>query len=338
MKLGVIGCGAVSHYCHIPALSRIKDVTIAAVADPNEEFRSRAMRATHAPGFKSAEFLLAGTDVDAVIIATPPASHAAIGVMAARAGKSMYIEKPVATAIDDVRALGAEVAEAGVNAVTGFNRRSHPLFRRLRALIARGEIGKVRAVQTTFCEPAPFDGMPAWKSKRSQGGGVLLDLASHHIDLIRWLTGEEIAQVRASLASDGSDHDSATVEMTLENDLVVQSYYSFRSGYSERVTVFGENGTLEADRHRGSLVLHRARRLGYGTRQALLAPDVHSVPWKLRRLLRPAHDPSYLVALSSFVRNDPALPGIADGEMSLRAVLAAEESALTGKPHGVTRS
>lgn len=332
MKVGVIGCGAVSHYCHIPALSRIDGVTIAAVADPDEASRSRAMRAVRAPGYKSAEFLLAGTDVDAVIIATPPATHAAIGVMAARAGKAIYLEKPIATAIADAVTLSDEASAAGIRAVVGFNRRSHPLFRRMRDLIERDAIGAIRAVQTTFCEPVPVDGMPPWKGARLNGGGVLLDLASHHIDLVRWITRAEIMQIRATAASDSSEQDSASVEMTLDNGVIAQSFYSFRSGYSERMTVFGDRGQLEVDRHAGSLVLRRSRRIGYGARRAMIAPDLRDLAWKLRRIVRPAHDPSYRAALRSFVQKDATLPSLADGEMSLRAVIAAEESALTGKP------
>ena len=332
MKVGVIGCGAVSHYCHIPALARVAGVTIAAVADPDEKSRSRAMRATRAPGYKSAEFLLAGTDVDAVIIATPPATHVAIAVMAVRAGKAIYLEKPIATAIADAASLSEEAQAAGVRAVVGFNRRSHPLFRRMRDLIGRDAIGTIHAVQTTFCEPAPADGMPPWKGTRTQGGGVLLDLASHHIDLIRWITRSEIAQVRASARSDISEQDSASVEMTLGDGVMAQSFYSFRSGYSERVTVFGDKGKLEVDRHAGSLVLRRSRRIGYGARRAIIAPDIRDVPWKLRRIVRPAHDPSYHAALRSFFENDASLPSLADGEESLRGVVAAEESAITGKP------
>ena len=331
MKVGVIGCGAVSHYCHIPALTALKGVTIAAVADPSEESRSRAMRATRAPGYKSAEFLLAGTDVDAVIIATPPVTHAAIGIMAARAGKAIYIEKPVATTIDDAVALATEANAAGIRAAVGFNRRSHPLFMRLRNLIAEGAIGKVRAIQTTFCESAPVDGLPPWKRTRAQGGGVLLDLASHHIDLVRWITDAEIVSIRTSLTSAVSEQDSASVEMTLDNDAVTQSFYSFRSGYSERVTVFGDQGQLEVDRHAGSLVLRRARRFGYGARRAMLVPDPRNVPWKLRRIVRPALDPSYSAALGSFIRNDSSLASLEDGESSLRVVIAAEESAMQGR-------
>ena len=332
MRVGIIGCGAVTHYCHVPALLRIRGVTIAAVADPNETFRNRVALATRSPAFKSAEFLLANASVDAVVIATPPHTHAAIGTMAARAGKAIYLEKPIATSLSDARDLSRSTSDAGIKAVIGFNRRSHPLYARAHAMIQSGDIGSVRALQTTFCEPVPVDGMPGWKEKRSTGGGALLDLASHHIDIVRWLTGSEVSTVSAVVQSAQSEHDSASMQLTLENGISVQSFVSFRAGYAERVTVIGDEGTLEIDRHRGSLTLQTSRRFGYGARRRLVLPSINDVAWKARRLIRPSHDPSYHRALSAFANGGKGLATLHDGEMSLRAIVAAEESALAGQP------
>ena len=333
MRVGIIGCGAVAHYCHVPALLRIRGVTVTAVADPNETYRNRVAATTRSPAFKSAEFLLANASVDAVVIATPPHTHAVIGKMAARAGKAIYLEKPIATSLYDARDLSRSTAEAGINAVLGFNRRSHPLYLRARAIIERGDIGRVRALQTTFCEPVPVDGMPGWKQKRSTGGGALLDLASHHIDVVRWLTGSEISTVSASVQSSESEQDSASMQFTLGDDISVQSFVSFRAGYAERVTVIGDEGSLEIDRHRGSLSLQTSRRLGYGARRRLVIPSISDVTWKARRLVRPSHDPSYHRALSAFANSrGDGLASLHDGEMSLRAIIAAEESALSGQP------
>jgi predicted dehydrogenase len=332
MKVGIIGCGAVAHYCHVPALLRIRGVTITAVADPNEMFRNRVARATGSPAFKSAEFLLANSSVDAVVIATPPHTHAAIGKMAALAGKAIYLEKPIATSLSEARDLSLSTAEAGIKAVVGFNRRSHPLYARARDMIERGSVGRVRALQTTFCEPVPVDGMPAWKEKRATGGGALLDLASHHIDLVRWLTGSEISTVSAEVSSDESEHDSASMQLRLENGISVQSFVSFRAGYAERVTVIGDDGTLEIDRHRATLTLQTARRMGYGARRRFILPSISDVTWKARGLISRSHDPSYHRALSAFANGGNGLASLHDGERSLQAVIAAEESAALGRP------
>jgi myo-inositol 2-dehydrogenase/D-chiro-inositol 1-dehydrogenase len=331
MRVGVIGCGAVAHYCHVPALLGIRGVTVAAVADPDENSRNRAARAANCVAFKSAEFLLANADVDAVIIATPPDTHASIGTMAARAGKAIYLEKPVATAISEARDLVREVTDARTRAVVGFNRRSHALFVRARAVVDRGGIGELRAIQTTFCEPVPVDGMPAWKQRRSSGGGVLLDLASHHIDVVRWLTRREVKSVAAHVRSDESEHDSASLEMILDNDVIVQSFFSFRAGYAERLSLVGDEGTLEIDRHSGSFSILKRRRFGYGARRRFVIPSFAEIAWRSRRVVRSAHDPSYRQALTDFLGDSPDLATLHDGNASLEVVIAGEESALAGR-------
>lgn len=332
MRVGIIGCGAVARYCHVPALLRIRGVTIAAVADPDETHRNRVAASTRSPAFNSAESLLADASVDAVVICTPPHTHAIIGKMAARAGKAIYLEKPIATSLSDARDLSRSAAEAGVRAVIGFNRRNHPLYTRARRMIERGDIGRVCALQTIFCEPAPKDGMPAWKEKRATGGGALLDLASHHVDIVRWLTGSDISTVSAQLESRESEHDSASMQFTLENGITAQSFVSFRAGYAERVNVTGTEGSLEIDRHRASLTLQASRRFGYGARRRLTLPSMTDVTWKARRIVAPAHDPSYHRALSAFANGGDGLASLHDGEMSLTAIVAAEKSAFSGRP------
>jgi predicted dehydrogenase len=321
----------------VPALLRIRGVTIAAVADPDEAFRNRVARAAGTVAFKSAEFLLANSDVDAVIIATPPETHASIATMAARAGKAIYLEKPMATTVGDAVSLSKEAREARIRAVVGFNRRSHPLFCRGRSAIARGVIGQLRAIQTTFCEPVPVDGMPKWKQRRSTGGGVLLDLASHHIDAVRWLTGAEISYVLAQVQSSQSEQDSASLEMRLDNGVMAQGFFSFRSGCAETITLIGEDGSLELDRHAGSLSLKKRRRFGYGASRRFSMPSISDVTWKARRMVRPSHDPSYRSALTGFVNDSSGLPDLIDGEMAVRVVIAAEESAIDGRFVSVMR-
>ena len=336
MRVGVIGCGAVTHYCHLPALLRIPGVTVAAVADPDESFRNRAVKAVGCPAFKSAEFLLANSDVDAVIIATPPHTHASIGTMAARAGKAIYLEKPIATALEDAMDLAKATSDARVRAVVGFNRRCHPLYVRARAMLRRGTIGELRALQTIFCEQVSPGAMPAWKAARSSGGGAPLDLASHHVDIARWLSGAEVSRINAKCRSDDSEHDSASMDMTLDNGVSVQSFVSFRAGFAERIVLIGDEGTIEVDRHRGSLSLQTARRSGYGARRRLITPSVSDMPWKMRHAVSPGYDPSYHRALSAFALDSDELASLHDGEMSLRVVLAAEKSARHGGPVELT--
>lgn len=334
MRVGIIGCGAVACYCHIPALRRLRGVTIVAAADPSEAARERARRAVPVALHARAEELLERDDVDAVIISAPSHLHAEIAVKAATAGKHFYLEKPVATTGEDARLITNAVLQAGVIAATGFNRRLHPLYEQARTILASGRFGNVRAVQTTFSEPAPEDGMPDWKRSRHTGGGVLLDLASHHFDLLRWLLDDEIEAISASVRSEESEHDSARVELSMRGGVEAQSFFSFRAGFADFLEFICERGTLRVDRHRSSLTALEPRRMGYGARRHWIAPRATNAMWRLRRVWRPSEDPSYMRSLRAFVEHAAGGPrrgaALEDGVRSLDAVLAAEESARTG--------
>jgi predicted dehydrogenase len=336
MKLGLLGCGSVAYWLHMPALRRVPGAVLAAAADPDPAARARARRVTRVPIYERADELLERDDIGAVVICAPNHLHAELAIAAANAGKHFYLEKPLATtAVDAVRILEA-AARAGVTSAIGFNRRLHPLYEQARNLLAGGCIGRVRAAQTAFCEPTALDALPQWKRDRATGGGALLDLASHHIDLLRWFLADEVGAIAGSLRSELSEDDTARIELTMERGVEVQGFFSFRAGLADHLEFIGERGTLRVDRHSPSLTLRLGRRLGYGVRRRWVAPTPAGAAWRLARLVRPSADPSYRRSLRAFVqlvRGGPSrTASLLDGLRSLEAVLAAEDSARRGEP------
>jgi predicted dehydrogenase len=180
-------------------------------------------------------------------VSGPTHLHADLVISACEAGKHVYVEKPLAASTADGLRVVEAAGRSGVTVSVGFNRRFHPLFEQARQMLIDGRIGAVRAVQTTFCEPASPDAMPGWKRRRATGGGVLLDLASHHIDLMRWFLDDEISSVHASLQSEVTEHDSAQVELSTQGGVEVQSWFSCRSALSDWIEFAGERGTLRVD-------------------------------------------------------------------------------------------
>ena len=165
---------------------------------------------------------------------------------------------------------------------------------------------------------------------------MLLDLASHHIDLLRWFLSDEVATVEASIDSDLTEHDSARVQLTMRGGAQVQSWFSSRTAVSDWLEFAGEKGTMRIDRHLPRISLRVPRRLGYGVRSARLAPTPDVAAWWLKRTVRPSQEPSYRRALAAFVnelRGEPRnTPGVVDGMRALEVVEAAEESARRGAP------
>jgi len=279
------------------------------------------------------EELLDREDVDAVIISASTPVHAELALAATATGKHFYLEKPIATNVEDAREVVAAAAQAGITTAMGFNWRRHPLYEHARTLLLAGRVGRVRAVHTAFCEPAAPEAMPAWKQRRATGGGVLLDLASHHVDSLRWLLGAEIDVVEASVTSELSEHDEARIRLSLTGGATVQGFYSFRAAYADFLEIIGEQGTLRIDRHRATLELWVVRGARYGLRRAW-APSRDVAAWRLAGPLRRGREVSFRRSLEGFVecvRGRPCtVASLEDGLRSLEVVVAAEVAALDG--------
>jgi predicted dehydrogenase len=184
---------------HFPRLPlRPELITVA------DEVPGRAEEAAGQYGFATAvrdwREIAADPRVRAVSIAAPNFLHREIGVAMAQAGKHIWIEKPVGLTAEDARAVADAVAKAGVQSTVGFNYRNAPAVAAARELIASGEIGTVTHVRIRlFSDYAAHpESAQTWRYERERGGsGVLGDLASHGVDLARFLLGEI-----ASLAAD----------------------------------------------------------------------------------------------------------------------------------------
>jgi predicted dehydrogenase len=277
--------------------------------------------------------LIHNPDIDALVICAPTGLHAELAVAALENGKHVFIEKPIATTLLDARRVIDAASASGLTAMVGYSRRLHPLYLQAKRMIAGDELGRVHAIQSAFCEPISSNEMSEWRKKRSEGGGVLLDLGSHHFDLVRWFLDDDVASVACSTECDPSDEHTAQVSLAMNGGTTVQSFFSFRTARADYLEFIGERGTLLLDRHRPSLGLRVARRWGYGTRRQVVMPDPPAAKWRLRRLTSPSYEPSYANAIQSFVDAIHGKPctgaTLADAARSLDVVLAAEESART---------
>jgi predicted dehydrogenase len=176
--------------------------------------------------------------------------------------------------------------------------------------------------------------MREWKRRRRTGGGVLLDLASHHIDLLRWLLDIEVAEVEASLGSELSEGDTARLRLRTSSGVLAEGFFSFRDTRTDWLEFVGDLGRLRVDRYGWAIELRRE--IGRSSTRTRLPPVWEPTSWRMRKLLRPQHDPSWRSALTAFIGrilgNSCELPGPIDGLRSLEVVLAAEQSARLSAP------
>ncbi len=184
VRLGLVGAGRLAEAGYVPAAAAAAGVTLVAVADPDPRRRARvAALAGGVPAHPDCAALLAAADVDALVLATPAAAHLADARAAAAAGIPVLVEKPPAPDRDGAAALAALAPPPSV----AFNRRFDPAVAALRAAVPRGaevglrlEIGYRRG---------------GWGA-HTVTDDALLDLGPHLVDLARWLTGEEVTDVR----------------------------------------------------------------------------------------------------------------------------------------------
>ena len=337
IRIGVIGCGALARTVHLPTLGSLDRFEVTAVADIDAGACAAALTlAPGARGFGDYRDLLEHGDADAVLVALPNEFHAVVAAAAVSSGRHVYLEKPVGITRDDLEKLRRAAATEDVVMMVGFNYRYHPLTRQLQDLVRGGAVGRVVAARSTF--GIAGRNMPAWKRARHSGGGALLDLASHHFDLIEFIVGRPIVQVIADIKSLRTEHDVAAVSMTLADGVVVQSLFSFGAAARDEWIVYGDRGVLRLDRYSTFGVSLAPTDAESRPRAALRAcRQVLRGPMLRQRLCGAGRDPSFRAALADFaaaIRGEPNIdrPNVTDGCRSLDLVLAAERSAATARP------
>lgn len=196
---GLVGCGWVGRTWVLPALAGAG--TVVALCDLDCDALARAAAGhprARATGDLAA--FLATPGLDAVYVATPNHVHAPVVVAAARAGRHVLCEKPMASTLDDARRMVTACRDAGVLYATAFDQRFHARHRQLRRLVAEGALGTVTLVRIHYaCWLGP-DWTP-WTDRacdnwrvdpQRAGGGALVDLAPHGVDLVQVLLDDEL--------------------------------------------------------------------------------------------------------------------------------------------------
>lgn len=336
VRVAVAGCGRIARAVHLPVLAALPSVQVVAVAerDPAALAAARALVPAAVAVADETE-LHRRDDVDAVIVCLPSHLHAETALRALGAGRALYLEKPLALDLDEARAVVEAARRAARPAMMGFNYRFHPLIVQLRQRLAAGELGDLRAWRSIFSVRA--HPTPEWKHSLATGGGVLLDFASHHVDLLRFVTGREIRDVFAMDSAGGTrEEDSAAMQLALEGGATAQIFCSWSAIEEDRIDVSGTAGALAFDRQR-SLGLERRHARAPVTRAGLLAALAPAVGARYlgERLAAPRRDPSYARALAHFIscvqRGHAAVPGLEDGLRSLAVVLSARRSVREGR-------
>lgn len=256
LKWGFIGCGEVTEKKSGPAFNLVEGSEVVAVMSRNKDkARSYAERHHVKKWFTDAQELIDDPEVNAIYIATPPSSHATFAILSMRAGKPVYVEKPMAASYDDCTRINRVSEQTGVPCYVAYYRRYLPYFRKVKEIIRNKTIGDIMNVQVRFsCPPRNLDysataSLPWRLQPDIAGGGYFYDLAPHQLDLLQDLFGViiEAEGMCANRAGLYSAEDSVSACFRFENGLPGSGSWCFvghESAQEDRIEVIGDKGML----------------------------------------------------------------------------------------------
>lgn len=252
LNFGIIGAGRIGQVHAESLCYRLPQANVLAIADIFGDAARAAAERFHIPqATDNPEELLANPAIDAIAICSSTPTHAPLMMAAARAGKHIFCEKPIALDLGRIDAALAAVDVAGVKLQIGFNRRFDSNFQRIRQGIANGEIGTPHILRITSRDPAP----PPIEYIAASGG-IFLDMTIHDFDMARFLLDDEVEEVYAQggvmvdpAIGTAGDIDTAVVTLRFRNGAigVIDNSRQAVYGYDQRVEVFGSQGALSTE-------------------------------------------------------------------------------------------
>ena len=252
MKWGLIGASDIAETRIISALRTRGHQVIGAMSSSKERGDAFSSRNQLERSTNSLEELLSW-DIDAVYISTTNELHAPQAIAAARAGKHILCEKPLAMSAADCSQMIKEAKLNNVVLATNHHLRNAATNNAIKQIISSGQIGKIHSIQINHAVSLP-ERLRGWRlTNPEKGAGVVLDITVHNLDLVRFLLDEDLLSVSAVISNrgfnvDGVEDESVCV-FTSESGIIVATHESFNIQNSvPSIEVFGSDGTIFATR------------------------------------------------------------------------------------------
>jgi len=256
IKWGIIGCGDVTEIKSGPAFNLVEDSELVAVMRrDSSKAEDYAKRHKVLKWYSEADKLINDKDVNAIYIATPPASHTEYTIKAAEAGKPVYVEKPMAANYYDCVKMVEVCKRNNVPLFVAYYRRELPYFKRIQNLISSNEIGDIRLVNIKLFasikeEDSKKENLPWRVNPEISGGGYFYDLASHQFDYLDYLFGslKHVKGLSGNQANLYPAEDYVTAVYEFENGIAGTGSWCFTvspQNNFERTEIIGSNGRIE---------------------------------------------------------------------------------------------
>jgi myo-inositol 2-dehydrogenase/D-chiro-inositol 1-dehydrogenase len=320
VRFGVAGVGSMGHLHAEYLAKRVPNATLVAIADVDiAAAHTVAGRLGVENVCATLTELLTAVAVDAIVVASPRRTHSGSIIEAAEAGKHVFSEKPLANSIEEIDAATAAVEKTGVALQVGFHRRFDASFRHVREAIARGEIGEPRIVHSISRDPV-------WGTSSRLPDDLLLETTIHDFDMVRYMSGSELAEVYAAgiPAAEPGRLEGVVVSLRLKNGAAatIDNHIASAYGYDQRVEVFGTQAVASV----ANVPAHQASITG-------AEGELHAPP---QNFFAERYEDAYIAELAAFTKcvidgTTPAI-GASEARAAQVAAFAALESLRTGAP------
>jgi UDP-N-acetyl-2-amino-2-deoxyglucuronate dehydrogenase len=252
IRFALVGCGRISAN-HFDALEKhAAGAELVGVCDMDPEALARAEARTGVPGFKSLEAMLAATNADVVIIATPSGIHANQATQVAAAGRHVMTEKPMATNWKDGKAMVRACDQAGVHLFVVKQNRRNATLQLLKRAIEKKRFGRIFMVNINvfWTRPQAYYDSASWRGTWEFDGGAFMNQASHYVDLLDWLIGpvESVQAYTATLARNIQVEDTGVLGIRWRTGALGTmnvTMLTYPKNLEGSITVIGENGTVK---------------------------------------------------------------------------------------------
>jgi predicted dehydrogenase len=258
LKVGVIGCGSIAQYRHLPEYEANPYVQIVAVCDSNKKRAKEVANKYGVNMYTDYNELINCEELDAVSVCTPNDLHASISIVALQSGIHVLCEKPMATSKKDAEMMIEAAEKSGKKLMIGHNQRFVTSHQKAKQLIENGEIGKIYSFRTAFGHSGPenwsVDGKESWFFKKDEAFlGAMGDLGVHKADLIRYILNEEITEVGAFVETSAKTFsnvdDCAVCMLKSESGIIgtLAASWSYVSKEDNSTIIYGEKATLRLE-------------------------------------------------------------------------------------------
>jgi UDP-N-acetyl-2-amino-2-deoxyglucuronate dehydrogenase len=251
VRVALIGCGRISRN-HLEAIGKVDGLELVAVADSDLARAEAVGAAQGVPAFGSVDEMLVKAPSDLVAICTPSGLHPPHGILAARAGRHVLTEKPMAISLEAADQLVQACDAAGVHLFVVKQNRLNPPIQLLKRAVDKGRFGRLYMANVTvrWTRPQEYYDAEPWRGTWEFDGGAIMNQASHYVDLMQWLVGpvESVMAKTATQARRIEAEDSGVAVIKFRNGalgVLEVNVLTYPRNLEGSVTLLGEKGSVK---------------------------------------------------------------------------------------------